>query len=180
MDKVDTDNRFKTTRKIMTRIDQLNTVLLRFSGYLVLPLILVLAMEIVLRVVFKSPTNWSYEVSRFFLAGMFLLAGAGCFVTKTHIVLDFVVNAVLSERLIAALNVVTYTVLFLPFVAALTSGTINQAIKSVKIMETTGTVWNPPYWPMRIVIAISMTLILIQGITIIIREGIKAVKGVEI
>ena len=61
-------------------------------AYLILPGILILALEVVLRYVFDSPTMWAHGTTQRIFATYYILSGAYIFRYNKHVSVDIVYN----------------------------------------------------------------------------------------
>ncbi len=179
--KINQQNGFtKIVVTIINKIDLVSEVTGKAVSFLLLGLIFVVVQEVVRRYVFDSPSAVSVELSKFIYSAVFLLSGAYALSQKAHISLDDVIYQKLSPRLQATLNLVTYLLFFFIFVGALLWTTADSALRSWLIKETTGSVWNPPYYPIKAIVPLSVSLLMLQGFANFIRSLVYLIKGVEI
>lgn len=141
--------------------------------------------EVVVRYFFNSPTNWAHE-SMFLMFGMqYLIAGAYAFLHDSHVRVDLVyANA--SVRVKAALDIFTF-VFFLVFVLSLlwTGWTFFSNSVSAEFLpfgtgyanELSFTEWQIAYWPVKGTIALGAVLLLLQGISRLIKDVIVLRHG---
>ncbi len=130
------------------------------------------------RYVFDAPIKWIPELSQFVFAASFMLAGAATLLWKGHVRIDALVER-LSLRTQAVIELVTSVFFWLFCGTLLYQGGI-MALESVEELETTGTFWDPPMWPIKLVIPISVVLLMLQGVAKFIRDWHMATTGEEI
>jgi TRAP-type mannitol/chloroaromatic compound transport system permease small subunit len=102
----------------------------------------------------------------------FLLGMAYALSRDAHIRID-VMSSRLSERVKAAVDIVCYVVLLVPFCGWLTHTLWGRALAAIASGEKSGqSAWNPPLWPFRTVFFVAFALLLLQ----IVAEIIKAAR----
>ena len=80
-----------------------------------------------------------------------------------HVRTDLI-YAKLSKRGQALLDVIFFAIIFFSFCGVLTYKSWIKAVYSTKIFERTFSMWGPPLFPLKIVIATGFTILLLQGI----------------
>jgi TRAP-type mannitol/chloroaromatic compound transport system permease small subunit len=98
---------------------------------------------------------------------------------KAHVSVD-ILFAKFKQRTKAILDVITYSIFFFPFLLVVLYEGIKYAANSWKISETSWSAFAPPLYPIKTVIPITAALLLIQGISIFIRQIHMAIKGKEL
>ena len=124
--------------------------------------------EVVARYVFNSPTNWVHE-SMFLMFGMqYLLSGAYALREDAHVRVD-VLYLMFSDRIKIWLDVVSSTFFFLFAGALLVTGWIFAA-DAIQVWEVSFTEWAIQYWPVKSSIALGAALLLLQGLSKLIKD----------
>jgi len=77
------------------------------------------------------------------------------------------------------LRILTFILIFLPFVGALTYASISYAAHSWAVWEHSWSAWKPPLYPYKTVMPVTLFLLLIQGVATFIRDIYK-LKGEDI
>jgi TRAP-type mannitol/chloroaromatic compound transport system permease small subunit len=95
-----------------------------------------------------------------------------------HVRIDVIVMQ-LSEKIQLWLRIITFVIIFIPFVGALTYAAIVFAAESWSILELSSTAWKPPIYPFKTIMPIAMLLLLAQGVANFIRDIYK-LKGESI
>ncbi|RUW80179.1 MAG: TRAP transporter small permease subunit [Mesorhizobium sp.] len=130
--------------------------------------------EVVARYVFNSPTNWVHE-SMFLMFGMqYMLAGAYAYRDETHVRVDIVYSH-LSERGRAICDIITSAFFFLFTGTMLVTGW-RFASDSMAVGERSFTEWGIQYWPVKLAIPIGAALLLLQGLSRLLRDIATATK----
>ena len=111
----------------------------------------------------------------FSCAILYVLGGAWGSKDKSHVKIDFLYEK-LSTRGKAIIDSITF-IFFLSYMTMMAWATSKYALDSVKYLETSGSAWNPPIYPIKIALAIGVILILSQGIVDFIKNLTVIIKG---
>jgi TRAP-type mannitol/chloroaromatic compound transport system permease small subunit len=162
------DPRRSISTPVTDLIDRINGWVGHFIAYWSVIAVFVYYYEVLARYVFNSPTNWAHE-SMFLLFGMqYLLAGGFALREDSHVRVD-VVYSYLSENARAITDLITSFFFFVFTVALLVTGMI-FAMDSVEVWEVSFTEWAIQYWPVKISIAVGALLLILQGLSKVIRD----------
>lgn len=152
----------------------------RIFSWLCLAIILVIFYEVISRYFFNAPTFWGYDIA-FYLGASFLVLGV-CYVTlvKGHVRID-VLSMRFPRKLRLWIDIVFTVVLFLPLWGIVTQ----RGWKMFIIAWTRGQTsdlgyWYPPLWPVRLTVAVGLTLLLIAGISWLIKTIYELRTGKEV
>jgi TRAP-type mannitol/chloroaromatic compound transport system permease small subunit len=130
--------------------------------------------EVVARYVFNSPTNWVHE-SMFLMFGMqYLLCGAYAYREDQHVRVD-VVYSKFSPRGKAIADIVT-SVFFFIFIGTMIVTGYRFAADAVNVGEHSFTEWGIQYWPVKLAIPVGAALMLLQGISKLIKDVVFVVR----
>ena len=146
----------------------------KIISFLIVPMIGVLMLEVVLRYLFNRPTAWAHELSQYIFGAHFFLAG-GYATLHGHVNVDLVYRH-LPRRTRAILDVVT-SVFFFSLCAVFIYLGGRMAWSSLSVWEHSNTPWNPPVYPLKIVIPVGGVLFLVQGVAKFIRDLSVAITG---
>ncbi len=162
--------------KLDSAIDAFNEKFGVYSSYLVLPLILVIFWEVIMRYGFNRPTSWAFELTVFLYGVHFSFALAHAHKHDTHVAID-VFESRLPERLRVILRIIT-NALFLPTIGLLTVYISILAINSWQQWEHASSSWAPPIYPFKTLMAIGFILFFLQGIAKLLQDfrTLKAIK----
>lgn len=134
----------------------------RIVSWLLLPLTLIIVMEVILRYGFGRPTIWAWDTNVMLLAGLIMLGGGYALLHDSHVAVDILVQR-LSARKRAILDLITFFFFFVAVGGLLVEATV-VAWSSVQTREMHYSFWAPPIYPLRVVMAIGVFLLLIEGI----------------
>jgi TRAP-type mannitol/chloroaromatic compound transport system permease small subunit len=142
------------------------------------PIVMVFVVyEIVMRFVFNAPTIWGNEATVYLSAIGYLMGGAYSLYYKAHVRVD-ILYLKFSPRTKAMLDVITFFFAFV-YLGSLVWVGSTYAWESVKVLEKTGSPWNPPIYPLKFAIPLGAGLLVLQSVANFIRDLTFAVKGKE-
>lgn len=124
--------------------------------------------EVIVRFVFNSPTNWVHE-SMFLMFGMqYLIAGAYAYKLDAHVRVD-VFYVKFSDRTKAILDLLTSFFFFVFIGTMLVTGYIYMK-NSIQLNEVSFSEWGIQYWPIKVAIPVGAALLLLQGLSKLIKD----------
>ncbi|MDO9559737.1 MAG: TRAP transporter small permease subunit [Syntrophales bacterium] len=153
---------------ISKKIDTLNTWTGKVFSYFLIPLTLFVVYEVITRS-FGSPTIWTFEGSNMMYASHFMLVAAYGLLMKSHVSIDLV-SSNFSRKTNAVVSLVCYAFMFFPFIAVFTYYGIDYSYTSWSQLETSWSAWGPPLYPIKTVIPVTAILLLLQGISEVIKH----------
>ncbi len=150
--------------KLSNAIDTFNIKQGEVSSLLVLPLLGVVVYEVVMRYAFNAPTTWGFEMTTFLYGIHYMLGLAYCDVLSGHVRVDIFTSR-LPSRTQAVFGVVTNLLFFMPVMIYLTIASWKYALTSIAGRELNPTSWAPPIYPIKTLMAVAITFLLIQGVS---------------
>jgi TRAP-type mannitol/chloroaromatic compound transport system permease small subunit len=161
----------------MNPIDRIIQVIDRVSlwsgkaiSWLIIPMIGVLVWEVFIRYI-DRPTLWAVDIATMVYGTHFFIAGAMTLYLGKHIRTDFFYGK-WSPKTQAWVDVICYVFLFLPGMVLFVWLSWDFFAESWDLKEKLMTTWRPPAYFYKLVIPVSASLILLQGIS----EILKSVK----
>ena len=154
--------------KISSFIDTFNRRQGEYSALLILPLTFIVIYEVIMRYVFDAPTIWGFEATTFIYGVHFMLGLAYTDVTDGHVKVD-IFSSRAKPRTQAILIIVSNLVIFLPVFTCMTIWAWKYAITSTFQHELNSTSWAPPIWPIKLIMAVSFSFLLVQGISTVLK-----------
>jgi len=162
-------------KKILSVIDAISIWSGKMAGWLILLVIGFIIYEILMRYVFHLPTLWVSE-SMVFGAGLaYVLGSAWALQDNRHVKIDLIYGR-LTPRQRAVMDSFTF-VFFALYMGVFLWATAEYARRSVSVLETSGSAWDPPVYPIKLALMAGVVLLLLQGIAKFIRDLHFAVKG---
>jgi TRAP-type mannitol/chloroaromatic compound transport system permease small subunit len=159
-------------------IDKFNLRVGEFVAYWGVIAVFVYYYEVIARYVFNSPTNWVHE-SMFLMFGMsYMLSGAFGYHADQHVRVD-VFYSRWSPRGKAIADMVTSVFFFIFIGTMLYTGWIFfwSAYNPGSFGERSFTEWAVQYWPVKMMIPIGAGLLLLQGISKLIKDIIIVTRS---
>jgi TRAP-type mannitol/chloroaromatic compound transport system permease small subunit len=158
--------------KISSAIDAFNRKEGEWSALLIIPLTLVVIYEVIMRYVFDAPTIWGFEATTFIYGVHFMLGLAFTDVTDGNVKVDIFTSRA-KPRTQAILVILTNLIIFLPVFSCMTIWAWKYAITSTVQQELNSTSWAPAIWPLKLIMAIAFSFLLIQGISTLLKAIIS-------
>src|SRR5947207_6230197 len=166
--------------KVVRVIDRFTDTTGVWIAWLNLPLVVVVAWEVIARYFFHAPTIWSFDVTYMLYGTIFMLGAAYALHKGAHIRTDFFYEK-WTVKTKGMVDSISYIVFFFPSIIMLLLASGNEAWYAYTISETSEqTPWRPILWPYKTVVPLTCVLLLIQGVS----ETIKSVyawrTGIEL
>ena len=147
-------------------------------AWLNVPLVLAVAYEVIARYLFNAPTIWSFDVTYMLYGTIFMLGAAYALHKGAHIRTDFFYEK-WSDRTRGVVDSISYIVFFFPSIVMLLLVSANESWYSFGIGETSEqTPWRPILWPFKAVVPLTCVLLLLQGVSELIKSFYAARTGI--
>ena len=136
----------------------------RIFAWLIVPLILAIVYDVMMRYVFNAPTIWSYDLS-YMLGGVMMLIGLSYVQSKrAHVRVDVIVSK-FTPRVQSLLNLIFQAVFFFPLVAVLVKISFDKALYAWQIHEISRLgMWHPTMIPFKTLMCLAFVLLLLEGL----------------
>lgn len=164
-------------KAFVSAIDRVNKWVGTGMSYIILAMIFMTVYEVISRFVFQSPTAWAHKITAQTFGFYLIMAGGYALLLKAHIRVD-VLWSRLSPRKRAIVDLFTFTIAFL-FIGTLLYRVGIFAWQSTQIMEHSYPPFSLPVWPLKLVMILGVSLLLVQLIAKYIRDLYLAITGVE-
>jgi len=147
-------------------------------AWLNLPLVLAVAYEVIARYLFNAPTIWSFDVTYMLYGTIFMLGAAYTLHKGGHIRTDFFYEK-WTDRTRGVVDSISYIVFFFPSIVMLGVASGNEAWYAFTINETSEqTPWRPILWPFKAVVPLTCVMLLVQGVSELIKSFYAARMGI--
>ena len=147
------------------KIDHITTVAGQIVGWMLIPMILSLAYEVVARYAFGAPTIWAYDMTFMLYGGFFMLGSSYTLKHNGHIRTDMFYDN-WSPRTQALVDLVCYLLLFYPFVLIFTIVGWEYFYKAFTTNERfVSSPWMAITWPFKFTLPLTGFLLFIQGLS---------------
>lgn len=157
-------------------VERLNHGVGRFAMYLLFVLMAVLVWSSVSKAT-GQPALWTLEVAQFVMVAYYVLGGPYAWQQNAHVRMDLF-YAKQSPRRQAWWDAFTVLAVLL-YLAVLVWGAVDSTIYSFAYGERSPTAWRPYLWPIKVVMLVGFTLMLLQALASLIRD-IATIRGVTI
>lgn len=170
----------KTPSRVLTvirTIDMVGEWSGKLFSWLVIPIAFVIAYEVISRHVFHRPTTWVYDVIWMLYGAHFMLGAAYTLYKKGHVRTDLLYMkwSLRTQRLV---DIMGYLIFFFPGMALFFIVSLDRAILAWSILEVSNiTPWRPPIYPVITVMPLSIALLLLQGLSEVIKCFYTLIKG---
>src|SRR5699024_11324918 len=121
-------------------------------------LTLLVVFEVISRKVFNSPTIWTYETITMIFGFHFMIVAAYGLLHKSLVNVDVLYDR-LSQNTKAILDIITYLILFFPFIITVLIFSIGEAQHSWVVKETSSTLFGAPVYLTKTVIPVAFSLL---------------------
>lgn len=125
--------------------------------------------ELVRRYFFNSPTVWGLEMTIYLCAVTYVMAGAYAHKHNAHLKVD-ILHMRLSKRAMAFIDILVCQPIFFYFVSVLAWQSGVWALESIERGTTSGSIWDPPIWPLRCCLFLGTCLLFLQGVASLLRD----------
>jgi TRAP-type mannitol/chloroaromatic compound transport system permease small subunit len=168
-------------RALATTIRLIDTYVGELSGkifmLMIFPLVGGSTYEVIARYVFDAPTKWAYDTSYMLYGSHFMLGAAYCLLKGGHIRTD-VFYEKFSVNWQGWVDAGLYIVFFFPgMILFFWFGSI-EALHSWSIKEeSVVSPWRPVLYPFKMVIPISAALLMMQGVSELLKSLYAGMRG---
>jgi TRAP-type mannitol/chloroaromatic compound transport system permease small subunit len=164
--------------KTIGAIDRFTEWTGKLVAWMILPLVLGLAYEVVARYGFNAPTTWAYDTSYMLYGSLFMLGAAYTLQRGGHIRTDMFWEKY-SDRKKGLIDAIAYLLFFFRGILFFFFSGLDEAIHSWRIREVSeATPWRPAIYPFKMVVPVTALLLLIQGISEFLKSVYAARTGI--
>ncbi|WP_165223189.1 TRAP transporter small permease subunit [Affinirhizobium pseudoryzae] len=151
----------KPVQILYDAVTALNRFIFRAASLLMFIIVPVMLFAVISRYVFNSPSSWAMETATLIFGPYFLLAGPHLLHERGHVSLDLVQHAA-GPRVRRLLELLNYPII-IAFCVILLLYAIPFALQAWQYGETSYSSWNPPIWPVKLFIPLSLVLLGLQA-----------------
>lgn len=134
----------------------------RLCGLLILCIVALIVREVIGRTLLESPTVWGDESLTYIAGFAYVLGGSYAMLNRGHVSVDLIYSR-LRSRGKRICDLISFA-LFSIYCFALMYYGLEFATLAYAQGETSGTLWNPPIWPLKFAIPIGALLLYLQGL----------------
>jgi TRAP-type mannitol/chloroaromatic compound transport system permease small subunit len=166
-----------SVQKVLHGIDAASTWIGKAFAWLIIALMLLVVVEVFKRYILNMPTAWVFDVSNMLYGTLFMMCGAYALAHDAHVRGDFLYGS-FRPRVQAGLDLVLYVAFFLPGVVALTWAGWRYFGDSLAMKETTFNATPLPIYPFKFMIPLAGAVVLVQGLSEMLRCVVCLKTGV--
>ncbi len=171
------DPRWATLRRVAGVVDTVAEWSGRVFAWLIIPLVVSLTYEVLARYAFNAPTIWAYDLS-YMLYGAHFMLGAGYTLLKGGHIRTDIFYQNWSPRTQGKVDALLYLLLFFPGMIFFFWMGFQEGTHSLLIGERSdASPWRPILWPLKLCIPVAALLLLIQGVSELIKSSHMALRG---
>jgi len=158
-------------------LDAVTRAVGRVVAWLIIPMVASLVYEVTARYVFDAPTVWAYDMTYMLYGTFFMLGSAWTLQRGGHIRTDTFYGE-WPPRTRAIVDALCYLLLFLPAMAVFLKLGSEYFWKSFQQNERIVTSpWLPIVWPFKLVMPVTALLLILQGVSELIKSLRVIAKG---
>ena len=156
--------------RIVHNIDAISTWSGKAFAWMIVPMVCALVYEVFSRYLFNSPTLWAYDITYMLYGSHFMLGAAYTLAIQGHIRTDFFYR-LWSPRWQGTVDAFLYVSLFFPAIGFFLWATTDFAMVSWERQELgISSPWNPPIYPFKTVMPVMSVLLVLQGVSELIKS----------
>ncbi|MEZ5925759.1 MAG: TRAP transporter small permease subunit [Hyphomicrobiaceae bacterium] len=161
-------------RRFVHTVDWFNRTIGRAAMLLILMLLGILLYAAFSKAAFDISPIWTVEMAQFTLTAYYMLGGAYSMQNGAHVRMDLFYSH-WKPRTQAAVDSVTILCLIV-YLSILLWGGIDSAVYVYKTGQTRPSAWSPELWPIRLIMAIGILMMLLQAIATFFKN-VAAARG---
>ena len=169
-----------TNLRISLFIDAISIWSGKAIALLIIPMVGSLVFEIICRYFFNRPTIWASDLSTMLYGAFFMLGAAYALQRQQHIRTDFLYEK-WSTRTKGLVDSILYILLYFPGLGIFMWISWEYAWRSTMLQERIiSSPWMPIIWPLKLTMPIATILLLIQGISELLKSIYAASTGLDL
>lgn len=158
-------------------VTAVNKVVGVFAMYLIFVMMGILLFASISRTFFDTPHIWAMEMAQFTMAAYYLIGGGFSLLIGSHVRMDVFYGQWSARR--KAITDAFTSVCLIFYLIVLLAGGISSTKYTIMYDQHSYSAWEPPLAPIKIIMLIGMSLMLLQSIASFFKD-IAAVRGEEI
>ena len=150
-------------------VDAFTTWLGKRVAWLILAAVIVSALNASVRKIFDTSSNSWLELQWVLFSMVFLLCSPWTLLANEHIRID-IINNMLPKRVRDSIDVVGHAFFLIPLTVVMIITGVPFALRSIALNEQSGNAGGLPQWPAKSLVMIGFTLLLIQGLSELVKR----------
>jgi TRAP-type mannitol/chloroaromatic compound transport system permease small subunit len=154
-------------------VDRLNYGVGRFAMYLLFVLMAILMWSTLSKALF-TPSLWTLEMAQFVMVAYYILGGPYAMQAEGHVRMDLFYA---KQSPVRRAWWDAFTVMALIFyLGVMLYGALDSTVYAFEYNERSPTAWRPYMWPIKVILCIGFTLMLLQALSSLIKD-IANIRG---
>lgn len=162
--------------RTMRAIDRMSEWTGKIFAWLTVPMIGGLVIEVIMRYGFDAPTEWAFDLTYMLYGSLFMLGAGYALARKAHIRTDMVYQR-LPVKWQGRIDAALYICFFFPGMIFFLFSSWEYFLTSWRQGEIAVGAWSPPLYPFKAVLPVSAALLLMQGISELLKSLHAAKRG---
>ena len=158
-------------------INAINEYVGYYASFIIIPLIAVVIYEVFMRKVLNMPTTWAFDMTTYIYGAHFMLGLGYCMLYDHHVRIDVIAQS-FPDKVQLWLRIITFWLLFTPYILALTYASVDFSLESWSMWEHGQNTWRPPVYLVKTVMPFTVAILLFQGVSNFINDW-KALRGAK-
>jgi TRAP-type mannitol/chloroaromatic compound transport system permease small subunit len=162
----------KVVRRYVRAVDAVNRVVGRVVIYMIFVMILLMLYSSISRTFLVSSPIWIVEMAQFLLAAYYLLGGGYSMQLDAHVRMDLFYGRWPARRRAFADSITAFCLVF--YLVVLLLGGISSTQYALQYGQRNYSAWSPPLAPIKIIMTIGVLLMLLQAVSIFLKDLARA------
>lgn len=158
-------------------VDYFSTKVGRLAMFLIFLMIGVLLLDAVTRNIINIPLSWCVEMAQFTITAYYIVGGPYSMQLDSHVRMDLVYSMFSRKNQARIDSFTAIAVVF--YLVCLLIGAISSTMYAIEYNERKFSLWNPSMVPIKIIMCIGISLMLLQAISTFFKDLAKS-RGVEL
>lgn len=141
----------------------------QLTSFLIVPLLFIVLYEVLMRYAFNAPTVWGFEATAFAYGLHYMLGLSYMEHAEGHVRVDIITSR-FPKKVQAIIMIAGYLLIFMPVFVLMTWGAMEFAHTATVTNELNSTSWAPRIWPYKIIMALSFLLLVVQGLSTMLKN----------
>ncbi len=156
-------------RRLIAIIDSINDWEGKIVSFVFIVATIQICYELTRRYLFNSPTIWGLELTVYLCSTSYVMSGGYALLNESHIRVDVLYNR-WSTRTKAIFDASLSDLILFFFSGILLWQSGKWCWEAIREGCTSGTIWDVPIWPMRLLIFLGALSLLLQGVAKFVRD----------
>jgi TRAP-type mannitol/chloroaromatic compound transport system permease small subunit len=166
---LETENQMNILLRISSAIDSINEHIGKWAAWLTLIAVIICTVNAIVRYTVNMSSNAWLEMQWYLNAAMFLLVASYALKKNAHVRIDVIISK-LSPRTQAWIDIVGALLFLIPVSLIIAWYSWPALVNSYEIGEMSSDPGGLIRWPMRLVIPVAFVLLILQGVSEIIKR----------